>query len=127
MRRRDFLSMLSCAALSAVVPRPKYFFLNGVWQRPEVLISYDASLGPDQSCLMFMESNPRNTGAVWVREIWYGEKAEFMYQKIANGEWEAVPNLRPDGKPPFVVVDLADPPWMTTPQMPPELLTRRIP
>lgn len=35
MTRRSFLSMVSCAALSAVVPKPKYFFLNGLWRTPE--------------------------------------------------------------------------------------------
>ena len=92
MRRCDFLSLVSCAALAAIVPRPKYFFLNGVWQR-EVTISYDASMGKDQSCLMLTESNPGNYGSIWVRELWDGEEAARMYRKIANGEWESIPNV----------------------------------
>ena len=41
MKRRDFLSMLSVAALSVAVPRKAYYFLNGIWHQPEGLSFYD--------------------------------------------------------------------------------------
>ena len=119
MRRRDFLSLVSCAALAAIVPRPKYCFLNGVWQR-EVTISYDASMGKDQSCLMLTESNPGNYGSIWVREVWHGEEAARLYRKIANGEWESIPNVNWHGRAPFVVADFGYHPWEPTATLQPE-------
>jgi hypothetical protein len=32
MTRRNFISMMTTAAVSAVLAKPKYFFLNGIWQ-----------------------------------------------------------------------------------------------
>ena len=35
MQRRNFLSLVSCAALSAIVPKRTYFFLDGLWRPDE--------------------------------------------------------------------------------------------
>ena len=45
MRRRAFLSMMAGALGAAIVPKPAYFFLNGLWEPKYGLSPIDASLG----------------------------------------------------------------------------------
>jgi len=59
MRRRDFLSMLSCAALAAVVPRKTYYFLNGLW-RPRYGISPIESLRAEMHVMCMLAGDRRD-------------------------------------------------------------------
>ena len=108
MRRRDFLSLVSCAALAAIVPRPKYFFLNGVWQNdPQILTLAMMQEAFEETC-----RRPPFPDSVQIEEIWVKENGKSVgYQRIGFGPWTRIPNLGFHGMAPFIPSTQADPPW----------------
>ena len=103
MRRRDFLSLVSCAALSAVVPRPKYFFLNGLWHQR--WMGVDLAI-PGSEIKVF--STYEVGTYILLQEQFF--KNGKMFRKIGSLPWEEVENHSWHGKPPYSRVSLIQPP-----------------
>jgi len=107
MKRRDFLSMLSCAAIASIVPRPKYFFLNGVWQPNAIRIDYGTANGVIGIQLWRTDANLRN----WVLIEDRYQRDGRIFRRIEHGPEEEMPNCANLCEPPFVIMGSVQTPW----------------
>ena len=104
MKRRNFLSLISCAALAAVVPKRSYFFLNGLWRPDAGAITLEIVTEAFRKTWEASASLTIPCEEVWVKE----RGATKGYWRFGLGPWFEIPNFHWHGESPYVQVDFND-------------------